>query len=75
MNVAPWDAIDAGPVWCGSADDEGDLLVADHVQRIAEERARLWWVVRHPYSVDWWSLRDVRIWLIVRIRYMIGKPL
>jgi hypothetical protein len=76
MNVAPWDYEDApATAWYGTPGDPGDLRIAEGVQRIAEERARLLWAVRHPYGVDWWSRRSIRVWLILRVRYLIGKPI
>jgi hypothetical protein len=75
MNFAPWDDEDAGPVWYGAPGDPGALRVADHVQRVADEEARLLWAMRHPYGVGWWSPRMFRVWLVIRVRYLIGKPI
>jgi len=75
MNVAPWDAIDTGPVWFGEPGEQGALRVAEGVQRGADEKARLAWVLWHPYGVDWWSLRAIRVWLIIRVRYLVGRPI
>jgi hypothetical protein len=75
MNLAPWEDADAGPVWFGAPGNPGGLRVAEHVQQVAEERARLWWVMRHPYGTEWWSRRLIRTWLIIRVRYLIGRPI
>jgi hypothetical protein len=49
MNLAPTEALDATG-WYGAPGDQGALRVANHVQRVAEERARLSWVLRHPFG-------------------------
>ncbi len=75
MNVAPWDAADAGPVFFGEPGDPEALRIAEGVQRRAEKQARLSWVVLHPYGVAWPTRRVAFVWLIVRFRYLIGKPI
>ncbi len=75
MSVAPWDAYDAGPVFFGAAGDPGSIRIAEGVERMAEARARLRWAVRHPYDVNWPTPRMAYVWLVLRVRYMVGKPI
>lgn len=74
MNLAPWDDADLGPLWFGAPGDPGSLRIAEHVQRVTEDEARLSWVIKHPYGTGWWSRRMLRTWLVIRVRYLIGKP-
>jgi MFS family permease len=74
MNVAPWDDIDAGPVFYGAPGDPGPIRVAEFVQRGAEKQARLWWAVRHPFGAGL-SPRQIVRFLILRARYRLERRL
>jgi MFS family permease len=67
MNLAPWEAYEATG-WYGAADDPASLRVADHVQRVAEERARLSWVLRHPFGGGRTPRDLIRTWILL-LRY------
>lgn len=70
MSVAPLDVLEAddAPAWYGAPGDPGAIRVADHVQRIAVERARLVWAVQHPFDGGS-TPRSVFRTLIFRLRY------
>jgi hypothetical protein len=52
----------------GPAGDEGYVRIAEHVQKTAEERARVTWAIRHPFGAGL-TPREIWRFTLLRVRY------